>query len=55
MLAHPGQLKEWTLTLLISVRLNVPVCVDVARIVCLDTGSLDLLESPLWKDSSASS
>lgn len=35
------------LTALIGVRLDIPVSVHIARLVLLDTGSLNLLETPL--------
>jgi hypothetical protein len=35
------------LTLLVPVRLDVPVSVDITRLVVLDTSSLNLLETPL--------
>jgi hypothetical protein len=31
------------------VTLDVPVSVDIARSILLDTGSLNLLETPLWQ------
>lgn len=30
-------------------RLNIPVGVDIAGIVLLDTSGLNLLEAPLWE------
>jgi hypothetical protein len=38
---------DWHLTLLVDVRLNVPVGVGIARVVFLGAGHLDLLETPL--------
>ena len=39
--------RKSTLTLLVPVRLDVPVGVDIARPVLLDTSGLNLLETPL--------
>jgi hypothetical protein len=48
-------LPEWRLVVtwvtgrkaLVDMAFNVPVSVHITRVVCLDTGSLDLLETPL--------
>jgi hypothetical protein len=50
-------LPEWRLVIaritsrqsLVDVAFNVPMSVHIARVVCLDTGSLNLLETPLRK------
>lgn len=34
---------------LVSVTLDIPVSVDIARVVLLDARGLDLLETPLWQ------
>lgn len=41
--------ENYVLTSVVDMRFNVPVSVNIARPVLLDTGGLDLLETPLWE------
>lgn len=45
--AKRGVGNGWQLTTLVVMRFNIPVCVDIRRLILLDTSRFDLFETPL--------